>query len=55
VVVGTGVSAENIQALAKVADGFIVGTSLKKDGKTLNPVDPRRAREFMKRVRAIKR
>jgi hypothetical protein len=55
VVVGTGVSAENIQALAKVADGFIVGTSLKKEGKTLNPVDPGRAREFMKRVRAIKR
>jgi len=55
VVVGTGVSGENIQALAKVADGFIVGTSLKKGGKTLNPVDPGRAREFMKRVRAIKR
>jgi uncharacterized protein len=52
VVVGTGVSAENIQAMAKVADGFIVGTSLKKDGKTLNPVDPGRAREFMDRFRA---
>jgi len=38
-----------------VADGFIVGTSLKKDGKTLNPVDPGRAREFMDRVRTFER
>lgn len=55
VVVGTGVSVENIQALAKVADGFIVGTSIKKDGETLNPVDPGRAREFMAGFKAIER
>lgn len=54
VVVGTGVSAENIQALARVADGFIVGTSIKKDGKTLNPVDPAKAREFMDRAAGSK-
>lgn len=53
VVVGTGVSAQNIQEVAKVADGFIVGTSLKKGGKTLSPVDPDRAREFMDRFRAV--
>ena len=44
VVVGTGVSADNIAGLADVADAFIVGTSIKEEGKTLNPVDPRRAR-----------
>lgn len=43
VVVGTGVSADNIARLATVADAFIVGTSIKVDGKTLNPVDPSRA------------
>jgi len=43
VVVGTGVSDANIRALARVADAFIVGTSIKKDGQTLNPVDPARA------------
>ena len=48
VTVGTGVSAENIARLATVADAFIVGTSIKVDGKTLNPVDPARARAFMK-------
>jgi predicted TIM-barrel enzyme len=52
VVVGTGVSAQNIQALRRVADGFIVGTSLKKEGKTLNPIDPGRAKAFMEKVRA---
>lgn len=48
VIVGTGVSADNIAALARVADGFIVGTSIKFDGKTLNPVDPARAAAFIK-------
>lgn len=43
VLVGTGVSVDNIAGLAKVADGFIIGTSIKVDGQTLNPVDPRRA------------
>lgn len=43
VVVGTGVSASNIRALARAADAFIVGTSIKKEGQTLNPVDPARA------------
>ena len=47
VVVGTGVTAANIKAMAEVADGFIVGTSLKMDGRTLNPVDPARVAEFM--------
>ncbi len=47
VVVGTGVSDKNIRALSRVADGFIVGTSIKKDGQTLNPVDPARAEAFM--------
>lgn len=43
IVVGTGVSAANIRTLARVADAFIVGTSIKKEGQTLNPVDPARA------------
>jgi hypothetical protein len=34
----------------KVADGVIVGSSLKQDGYTWNPVDPDRVRLFMDRV-----
>jgi membrane complex biogenesis BtpA family protein len=52
VVVGTGVSRENIASLAAVADAFIVGTSIKVDGKTLNPVDPRRADALMQAIAA---
>ncbi len=53
VVIGTGTTAENVADLALAADAFIVGTSLKIDGKTLAPVDPQRAHHFMKQVRAI--
>ena len=33
-----------------VADGLFVGTSLKRDGITWNPVDPERAERFMSAV-----
>ncbi|WP_342358772.1 BtpA/SgcQ family protein [Terrarubrum flagellatum] len=48
VAVGTGVAEENIARLATVADMFIVGTSIKKDRQTLNPVEPRRAEAFVR-------
>jgi uncharacterized protein len=53
VVVGTGVTAANLRAMAEVADGFIVGTSLKVAGRTLNPVDPARVAAFMAVAREI--
>ena len=37
-----------------VADGCIVGSSLKVDGHTWNPVDPDRAAEFMRLARAAR-
>ncbi|KIX12743.1 BtpA/SgcQ family protein [Dethiosulfatarculus sandiegensis] len=55
IVVGTGVSADNIETLCRDAQAFIVGTSLKVDGKTLNPVDPQKAKEFMARANAVKK
>jgi membrane complex biogenesis BtpA family protein len=51
VVVGTGAAEHNVGALMAAADAFIVGSSIKRDGKTLNPVDPARARAFMAAVR----
>jgi hypothetical protein len=47
IIAGTGVSKENVEQFLKVSDGAIVVTGLRKDGKTLNPVDPRRVKEFM--------
>ncbi len=52
VVVGTGVSSANIARLATVADAFIIGTSIKVEGKTLNPVDPRRAQALTEALAA---
>lgn len=40
VFVGSGVTADTIGDLLSVADGVIVGTALKEDGLTTNPVDP---------------
>ncbi|MBE3598651.1 MAG: BtpA/SgcQ family protein [Limnochordaceae bacterium] len=54
VMVNTGVRAENVAAILEVADGVIVGTSLKVDGYTWNRVDPRRVSEFMKAVRTVR-
>ncbi len=51
VMANTGVNHDNIADILRLADGCIVGTALKVDGKTFNPVDPQRAREFMDRAR----
>jgi membrane complex biogenesis BtpA family protein len=46
VLLNTGAKAETIAQYVKHADGCIVGSSLKVDGYTWNPVDPDRARRF---------
>jgi len=47
VLANTGVTSERLAEILAVADGVIVGTSLKVDGVTWNPVDPDRARQFV--------
>jgi predicted TIM-barrel enzyme len=37
-----------------VADGVIVGSSLKVDGQTWNPVDPARVQAFMAEVKRVR-
>ncbi len=51
VFINTGARTDNIADLIQYADGVIVGSSLKVDGMTWNPVDPRRVREFMMALR----
>ncbi|MDI6871109.1 MAG: BtpA/SgcQ family protein [Bacillota bacterium] len=51
VVANTGVRAENVREILKIADGVIVGTTLKQDGNTWNPVDPDRVRRFVEAAR----
>ncbi len=54
VFLNTGAKVENIESYLRVADGVIVGSSLKVDGYTWNPVDSERARAFMNAVRHIR-
>lgn len=51
VLLNTGARQQNIRQYLSVADGVIVGSSLKVDGKTWNPVDPARVKAFMEIVR----
>ena len=53
VLVNTGLRASNAAELLRFADGAIVGSSLKVDGVTWNPVDERRVRELMDVVNGL--
>ena len=52
VLLNTGARAETIGEYLKYADGCIVGSSLKVDGYTWNPVDPDRAKRFVDAARS---
>jgi membrane complex biogenesis BtpA family protein len=51
VLVGSGATAESIAELLSVADGAIVGTWLKREGRVGNPVDPARVRRLVDAAR----
>jgi len=51
VLLGSGVTLANIHDFLRVADGFIVGSSLKLAGKLSNPVDPKRVAALARAVR----
>jgi membrane complex biogenesis BtpA family protein len=53
VLVNTGFKATNAAELLRYADGAIVGSSLKVDGVTWNPVDPARVKALMAEVRQV--
>jgi len=55
VLANTGVKHATVADVLKVADGCIVGSSLKVDGDTWKPVDPERAAEFMRLVRTTRK
>jgi membrane complex biogenesis BtpA family protein len=50
VFLNTGAKVETIASYLKVVDGVIVGSSLKQDGYTWNPIDPQRVQRFMEQV-----
>jgi len=48
VLIGSGMTAENIQDYLAFADGFIVGSYFRKDGRFLETLEPERLHAFMK-------
>ncbi|MCB1232928.1 MAG: BtpA/SgcQ family protein [Verrucomicrobiae bacterium] len=52
---GSGVTAETLVETLALADGVIVGSSLKFDGQVLNPVHPARAEKFAAAAARAKR
>jgi uncharacterized protein len=50
----TGVTLDNVGAILGLADGAIIGTHLKVDGVTWNPVDGERVRRFMQAVERLR-
>ena len=53
VLLGSGVTRENIAQCKGLANGAIVGTSLKKDGKVQNPVEASRVRELVQVLKTV--
>jgi len=54
VLLGSGVTPTSLPELLAVADGAIVGSYFKREGKVHNPVDPERVRELMAVASRIK-
>ena len=52
VILNTGARAANIAAFAPFIDGVIVGSDLKRDGGTWNPVERERVRRFLDAARS---
>jgi uncharacterized protein len=52
VLLNTGAKSETIADYLRAADGCIVGSDLKVDGYTWNPVDPERAKRFVDAARS---
>jgi BtpA family len=50
--IGSGADEDNVHSFLSVADGVIVGTSVKEGGVCENPVDPERVRRLVNAARS---
>lgn len=53
VLVGSGITPDSLAHFLPYADGFIVGTAIKRDGLTTNPVDPSRVRALVRTLMGV--
>lgn len=54
ILMGSGITADNIAGFLQYADGAIVASSLKVDGVAENPVDVERVKRYMEAVGAVR-
>ncbi len=54
VLVGSGVTVENVHRFLPVADALIVGSTFKTDGRWSSPLDAGRVRAFMEKVAQLR-
>jgi membrane complex biogenesis BtpA family protein len=54
VIIGSGITKENLPDYFDLADGFIVGSTFRKDGKFLADLEPQRLNEFLEVFKALK-
>jgi len=54
VLIGSGMTPQNIRSYFKLADGFIVGSTFREQGRFLGQLDRKRLDAFMKVFRALK-
>jgi membrane complex biogenesis BtpA family protein len=53
ILLGSGVTVANAGDYLPLTDGFITGSSLKRNGKLSNPVDPRRVAALVKAMQTV--
>lgn len=54
ILIGSGITPDTLADYWTGADGFIIGTAVKKGGRTRNPVDPARAEALVRRARELR-
>ena len=54
VLIGSGMTPQNIRSYFKLADGLIVGSTFREEGKFLEQLDRKRLDAFMKVFRGLK-
>lgn len=54
VLIGSGMTPDNIKTYFPLADGFIVGSTFRQGGRFLGPLEPKRLQAFMKVFRSLR-
>jgi membrane complex biogenesis BtpA family protein len=54
VIANTGIRHDTAERILETADGIVVGTAMKIDGRTANRIDPRRARQMVELTKSAR-